>query len=95
MGGFWVDYELMTSVTGLYCLGEANFLRSWGQPSRRFRTYAGTGRRIFVIPYTIGNYLSDDIRTGPFHDHPAFVEAENAVAGTNRSADGYQGYENR
>ena len=82
MGGLWVDYELMTSVTGIYCLGEANFSDHGANRLGASALMQGLADGYFVIPYTVGNYLSDDIRTVAIPtDHPAFVEAENAVAG--------------
>ncbi len=80
MGGLWVDYELMTTVTGLYCLGEANFSDHGANRLGASALMQGLADGYFVIPYTIGNYLSSEIFTKPIPtDHPAFVEAENAV----------------
>jgi succinate dehydrogenase / fumarate reductase flavoprotein subunit len=82
MGGLWVDYELMTTVPGLYCLGEANFSDHGANRLGASALMQGLADGYFVIPYTIGNYLSDEIRTKPVPtDHTAFVEAEKAVAG--------------
>ncbi len=82
MGGLWVNYELMTSITGLYCLGEANFSDHGANRLGASALMQGLADGYFVIPYTVGNYLADDIRTANIPtDHPAFVEAENAVAG--------------
>jgi succinate dehydrogenase / fumarate reductase flavoprotein subunit len=81
MGGLWVDYELMTTVPGLYCLGEANFSDHGANRLGASALMQGLADGYFVIPYTIGNYLSDEIRTKNIPtDHPAFVEAEKAVA---------------
>jgi len=81
MGGLWVDYELMTSITGLYCLGEANFSDHGANRLGASALMQGLADGYFVIPYTIGNYLADDIRTKEIPtDHPAFVEAEKGVA---------------
>ncbi|HEX3080376.1 MAG TPA: fumarate reductase/succinate dehydrogenase flavoprotein subunit, partial [Puia sp.] len=63
MGGLWVDYELMTTVPGLYCLGEANFSDHGANRLGASALMQGLADGYFVIPYTIGNYLSDDIRT--------------------------------
>jgi succinate dehydrogenase / fumarate reductase flavoprotein subunit len=62
MGGLWVDYELMTTVPGLYCLGEANF-SDHGANRLRLGINAGIGDGYFAIPYTIGNFLAEEIRT--------------------------------
>jgi succinate dehydrogenase / fumarate reductase flavoprotein subunit len=81
MGGLWVDYELMTSVKGLYCLGEANFSDHGANRLGASALMQGLADGYFVIPYTIGNYLADEIRTKEISvDHPAFVEAEKSVA---------------
>ncbi|MFT4023991.1 MAG: FAD-binding protein [Flavihumibacter sp.] len=81
MGGLWVDYELMTSVQGLYCLGEANFSDHGANRLGASALMQGLADGYFVIPYTIGNYLADDIMTKAIPtDHPSFVEAEKAVA---------------
>ncbi|MFI5156767.1 MAG: FAD-binding protein, partial [Chitinophagales bacterium] len=81
MGGLWVDYELMTTVEGLYCLGEANFSDHGANRLGASALMQGLADGYFVIPYTIGNYLSDEIRTAAMPtDHPAFVEAEKSVA---------------
>jgi succinate dehydrogenase / fumarate reductase flavoprotein subunit len=81
MGGLWVDYELMTSVPGLYCLGEANFSDHGANRLGASALMQGLADGYFVIPYTIGNYLSGEIRTPAIPtDHPAFAEAEKAVA---------------
>lgn len=81
MGGLWVDYELMTTVPGLYALGEANFSDHGANRLGASALMQGLADGYFVIPYTIGNYLADEIRTNAIPtDHPAFVEAEKAVA---------------
>jgi succinate dehydrogenase / fumarate reductase flavoprotein subunit len=80
MGGLWVDYELMTSVTGLYALGEANFSDHGANRLGASALMQGLADGYFVIPYTMGNYLADDIRTKEIPtSHPAFEEAEKAV----------------
>ena len=77
MGGLWVDYELMTTVPGLYALGEANFSDHGANRLGASALMQGLADGYFVIPYTIGNYLADEIRTKAIPtDHPAFVEAE-------------------
>lgn len=81
MGGLWVDYELMTTVPGLYCLGEANFSDHGANRLGASALMQGLADGYFVIPYTIGNYLADEIRTKEIStDHPAFVDAEKNVS---------------
>ncbi|WPQ62428.1 fumarate reductase/succinate dehydrogenase flavoprotein subunit [Chitinophaga sancti] len=83
MGGLWVDYELMTSVTGLYALGEANFSDHGANRLGASALMQGLADGYFVIPYTLGNYLADDIRTKAIPTtHPAFDEAEKHVQDT-------------
>jgi succinate dehydrogenase / fumarate reductase flavoprotein subunit len=80
MGGLWVDYELMTSVQGLYCLGEANFSDHGANRLGASALMQGLADGYFVVPYTIGNYLAGEIFTKAIPtDHPAFVEAEKAA----------------
>ena len=82
MGGLWVDYDLMTTVPGLYALGEANFSDHGANRLGASALMQGLADGYFVIPYTIGSYLSGDIRTKAIPtDHPAFVEAEKNVQG--------------
>jgi len=77
MGGLWVDYELKTTIDGLYALGEANFSDHGANRLGASALMQGLADGYFVIPYTLGNYLADDIRTSSIPtDHPAFVEAE-------------------
>jgi succinate dehydrogenase / fumarate reductase, flavoprotein subunit len=81
MGGLWVDYELMTTVPGLYCLGEANFSDHGANRLGASALMQGLADGYFVIPYTIGNYLSSDIRTAAIAtNHPAFEAAEKEVS---------------
>jgi succinate dehydrogenase / fumarate reductase flavoprotein subunit len=80
MGGLWVDYNLMTTVPGLYALGEANFSDHGANRLGASALMQGLADGYFVIPYTIGSYLASEIRTKAIGlDHPAFVEAENGV----------------
>lgn len=80
MGGLWLDYNLMTNVPGLYALGEANFSDHGANRLGASALMQGLADGYFVIPYTIGSYLSSEIRTKAIStDHPAFVEAEKAV----------------
>src|SRR5215471_16266569 len=81
MGGLWVDYELMTTVPGLYSLGEANFSDHGANRLGASALMQGLADGYFVIPYTIGNYLAGEIRTAAIPvSHPAFEAAEQAVA---------------
>ncbi|MBS1746206.1 MAG: fumarate reductase/succinate dehydrogenase flavoprotein subunit [Bacteroidetes bacterium] len=81
MGGLWVDYELMTSVKGLYALGECNYSDHGANRLGASALMQGLADGYFVIPYTIGNYLADEIRTPAIPTtHPAFEEAEKNVA---------------
>ncbi len=81
MGGIWVDYELMTTVPGLYALGEANFSDHGANRLGASALMQGLADGYFVIPYTIGNYLADEIRTKAIPtDHPEFAKAEKEVA---------------
>jgi succinate dehydrogenase / fumarate reductase, flavoprotein subunit len=83
MGGLWVDYNLMTTVPGLYALGEANFSDHGANRLGASALMQGLADGYFVIPYTIGDYLSEDIRTKSIPTtHEAFVEAENRVKST-------------
>ena len=80
MGGLWVDYNLMTSVPGCYALGEANFSDHGANRLGASALMQGLADGYFVIPYTIGEYLSDEIRTGHIsEDLPEFEAAEKAA----------------
>jgi succinate dehydrogenase / fumarate reductase flavoprotein subunit len=80
MGGLWVDYDLMTTIPGCYALGECNFSDHGANRLGASALMQGLADGYFVIPYTIGNYLSDDISTASMStDHPGFEEAEKAV----------------
>ncbi|WP_248724824.1 fumarate reductase/succinate dehydrogenase flavoprotein subunit [Seonamhaeicola sp. ML3] len=80
MGGVWVDYNLMTTVPGLYCIGEANFSDHGANRLGASALMQGLADGYFVLPYTIGDYLADDIRTGPISTETSeFDEAEKAV----------------
>jgi len=81
MGGLWVDYELMTTIPGLYALGEANFSDHGANRLGASALMQGLADGYFVIPYTIGNYLAGEIRTAPIPtSHAAFEAAEKTVA---------------
>ena len=83
MGGLWVDYNLMTTVPGLYALGEANFSDHGANRLGASALMQGLADGYFVIPYTIGAYLADEIRTKAIEtSHPAFEEAEKQVQNT-------------
>ena len=80
MGGVWVDYNLMTTVPGLYAIGEANFSDHGSNRLGASALMQGLADGYFVLPYTIGDYLSDDIRTGPIStDSAEFKESEENV----------------
>ncbi len=81
MGGLWVDYELQTTIPGLYSLGEANFSDHGANRLGASALMQGLADGYFVIPYTIGNYLANEISVNPIEtSHAAFVEAEKAVS---------------
>jgi succinate dehydrogenase / fumarate reductase, flavoprotein subunit len=80
MGGLWVDYELQTSIPGLYALGEANFSDHGANRLGASALMQGLADGYFVIPYTLGNNLADEIYNKPIAtSHPAFEEAEKKV----------------
>lgn len=82
MGGLWVDYELQTTVPGLYALGEANFSDHGANRLGASALMQGLADGYFVLPYTIGNYLADLIHEKNIPtDHPEFVKTEKEVAG--------------
>ena len=81
MGGLWVDYELQTSIKGLYALGEANFSDHGANRLGASALMQGLADGYFVIPYTLGNYLADEIRNPAIDtNQQAFIDTENAVA---------------
>lgn len=80
MGGVWVDYNLMTSIPGCYAIGEANFSDHGANRLGASALMQGLADGYFVLPYTIGDYLSNDIRTGSIDTNlPEFEKAEAAV----------------
>jgi len=80
MGGLWVDYNLMTSIPGCYAAGEANFSDHGANRLGASALMQGLADGYFVLPYTIGDYLADDIQTGSIStDLPEFEAAEKAV----------------
>ena len=81
MGGVWVDYNLMTTIEGCYCIGEANFSEHGANRLGASALMQGLADGYFVLPYTIGDYLSNEIRTGKIAtDTPEFIAAEKEVA---------------
>ena len=83
MGGLWVDYNLMTTVPGLYAIGEANFSDHGANRLGASALMQGLADGYFVLPYTIGDYLAHDIRTGTIPtDTKEFDEAEANVRAT-------------
>ena len=81
MGGLWVDYELQTTITGLYALGEANFSDHGANRLGASALMQGLADGYFVLPYTIGNYLADEIRNPAVDTNQhAFSDAENEVS---------------
>ncbi len=80
MGGVWVDYNLMTTIPGCYCIGEANFSDHGANRLGASALMQGLADGYFVLPYTIGDYLADDIRTGTISTESSeFDEAEKSV----------------
>ncbi|MBO7233689.1 MAG: fumarate reductase/succinate dehydrogenase flavoprotein subunit [Paludibacteraceae bacterium] len=80
MGGIWVDYELQTSIKGLFCIGEANFSDHGANRLGASALMQGLADGYFVLPYTIQNYLSDQIAVPRMStDLPEFAAAEQAI----------------
>ena len=80
MGGLWVDYELMTTLPGLYAIGECNFSDHGANRLGANSLLQACVDGYFILPYTIGNYLADELRAGKIStDDPAFAEAEQQV----------------
>ncbi len=80
MGGLWVDYNLMTTIPGLYALGECNFSDHGANRLGASALMQGLADGYFVIPYTIGDYLADEIRVPAIPtSHVAFEDAEKSV----------------
>lgn len=78
MGGLWVDYNLMTSIPGLFCIGEANFSDHGANRLGASALMQGLADGYFVLPYTIGHYFASDKQEKPSTDHEAFREVEEA-----------------
>jgi succinate dehydrogenase / fumarate reductase flavoprotein subunit len=80
MGGLWVDYELMTTIPGLYALGEANFADHGANRLGANSLLQACVDGYFIAPATLPNYLANEIKSGAVAiDHPAFADAETAV----------------
>jgi len=80
MGGVWVDYNLMTTIPGCYCIGEANFSDHGANRLGASALMQGLADGYFILPYTIGDYLANEIRTGPISTESIeFEEAEQQV----------------
>ena len=80
MGGIWVDYNLQTTIPGLYAIGEANFSDHGGNRLGASALMQGLADGYFILPYTIGDYLSHKFAEAKTDiNHPAFAEAEKAV----------------
>jgi succinate dehydrogenase / fumarate reductase flavoprotein subunit len=80
MGGLWVDYNLMTTIPGLFAIGECNFSDHGANRLGASALMQGLADGYFVLPYTIGTYLSDQINDEPVnHSNPAFEETKEAV----------------
>ena len=83
MGGVWVDYNLMTTIPGCFCIGEANFSDHGANRLGASALMQGLADGYFVLPYTIGDFLANDIRTGPIStDLKEFEIAEKNVSDT-------------
>lgn len=81
MGGVWVDYNLQTNIPGLFCLGEANFSDHGANRLGASALMQGLADGYFVIPYTIGTFLADEIRTPKIDTNsPEFEEAEKSTS---------------
>jgi succinate dehydrogenase / fumarate reductase flavoprotein subunit len=80
MGGLWVDYNLMTTIPGLYAIGEANFSDHGANRLGAASLMQCSGDGYFILPFTIGDYMADQIKTpGISTDLPEFDEAEKNV----------------
>ncbi len=79
MGGLWVDYNLMSTIDGLFVMGEANFSDHGANRLGASALMQGLADGYFIIPYTIGGYLAGNSQENISTDHPAFVDAENQV----------------
>jgi succinate dehydrogenase / fumarate reductase flavoprotein subunit len=83
MGGLWVDYNLQSSIPGCFVAGEANFSDHGANRLGASALMQGLADGYFVVPYTVSDYLANEIRTGKIStDTPEFEEAESRVQGT-------------
>ena len=80
MGGLWVDYELMSTIPGLFVLGEANFSDHGANRLGASALMQGLADGYFIVPYTIGNYLATTKLDKVASDHPALRESENEIS---------------
>jgi succinate dehydrogenase / fumarate reductase, flavoprotein subunit len=79
MGGLWVDYDLMTTIPGLFALGECNFSDHGANRLGASALMQGLADGYFIIPYTLGGYFAELKREKVTTDHPAFRESENQI----------------
>ncbi len=91
MGGLWVDYNLMSTIPGLYVLGEANFSDHGANRLGASALMQGLADGYFIIPYTIGDYFASTKFTPVKTDHPAFRESERMVGEATKKLMGVQG----
>jgi succinate dehydrogenase / fumarate reductase flavoprotein subunit len=80
MGGLWVDYKLMSTIPGLFVLGEANFSDHGANRLGASALMQGLADGYFIIPYTVGNYLATTTLDKVPSDHPALSESENEIS---------------
>ena len=90
MGGLWVDYNLMSTIPGLFVCGEANFSDHGANRLGASALMQGLADGYFVLPYTLGNYLASAKPAKVSTDHPAFREAEADVDATAQAAPRHQ-----
>ena len=95
MGGLWVDYNLMTTVPGLYAIGEANFSDHGANRLGASALMQGLADGYFIIPYTIGDYLAGTKLEKIDANHAAVRDAESRCCGTDEPSAGDQGQTNR
>ena len=91
MGGLWVDYDLQSTIPGLYVLGEANFSDHGANRLGASALMQGLADGYFVIPYTIGNYLAGQKAGAIKNDHPQFAKVQGEVAALTKKLLGIQG----
>jgi succinate dehydrogenase / fumarate reductase, flavoprotein subunit len=91
MGGSWVDYNLMSSVPGLFVVGEANFSDHGANRLGASALMQGLADGYFILPYTIGNYFASSKTAKPKTDHPEFKKALEGVQGLTKKLLGING----